>query len=154
MSEHRTSSGQAASTAPAPSLGRPDAGQWPHNVATITVPAHRDFVGAIRALARSSAVLADLCLEDVEELQLAVDEAATLILPLVDPEATWLRARFEVGPRRLVTILDLKCRESGQVDRHGLAWVMLTAIDPGVVVHEENGHVSVEIVRGDADGLA
>ncbi|WP_300682939.1 hypothetical protein [Nocardioides sp.] len=126
---------------------------WPAAFSTLTVPAHRDFVATVRGLARSSAVTADLSLDDVEELQIAVDEAATLLLPLVDPQARWLRARFDVAPGLLRTTLSLGCRAGARIDRESLAWVMLTAIDPGVVVHEDDGHVSIEIVGGHPDSV-
>ncbi|CAN5260517.1 MAG: hypothetical protein ACSLEW_06350 [Nocardioides sp.] len=117
----------------------------------MTVPAHRDFVASIRAIARSSAVLADLSLDDVEELQIAVDEAATLLLPLVDPDAKWLTARFDIE-RGAVTIgLSLHCRAGQTLDRSGLAWLMLTAIDPNLVVLEDGGVVTVTISHARSD---
>lgn len=127
-----------------PTSGEP----WPSSFTAMTVPAHRDFVASIRALARSSAVLADLSLDDVEELQIAVDEAATLLLPLVDPEAKWLTARFDIEPSRLLTSLSLHCRLGERVDRSGLAWLMLTAIDPDLIVTEDGPVVTMTITRG------
>jgi len=122
--------------------------EWPASYTAVTVPAHPDFVASIRAMARATAVLADLSLDDVEELQIAVDEAAALLLPLADASGRWLRARFEVESGRLVTKLDMSCRAGRGVDRSGLAWMMLTAIDPGVVVTEDGGTVTITIVRG------
>jgi serine/threonine-protein kinase RsbW len=122
--------------------------RWPGNYTAVTVPAHRDFVASIRALTRSSAALADLTLDDVEELQIAVDEAATLLLPLVDPAARWLRARFDIAPGRLLTNLSLDCRPGYRLDRSSLAWVMLTAVDPGVAIVEDGSHVTITIERG------
>ncbi|KAA1419744.1 hypothetical protein FE697_017685 [Mumia zhuanghuii] len=120
---------------------------WPPNSTVITVPAHPDFVASIRSVARSAAVLADLSLDDVEELQIGVDEAAALLLPLVDTEGTWLRARFEIDPGGVVITLDLVARDGARLDRSGLAWMMLTAIDPDVAVTEDGAFVAITIVR-------
>lgn len=105
----------------------------------VAVPAHRDFVAAIRAVARSSAALADLAVDDVEELQLAVDEAATLLLPLVEPgEDGRLAARFEVAERRVGVRLSAACRPGAEVDTAGLPWIMLLGLDPEVEVTRED----------------
>lgn len=118
---------------------------WPSNSTAITVPAHRDFVASIRAVVRSAAVLADLSLDDVEELQIGVDEAAALLIPLA--EGRWLRARFEIDPGQVAIMLDLNARRDARVDRSGLAWMMLTAVDPDVAVTEDGSVVTITIVR-------
>jgi serine/threonine-protein kinase RsbW len=129
----------------------PQAGQVvprPSSEMVLAVPAHHDFVASIRALTRSAAVLSDLALEDVQELQMAVDEAATLLLPLVDPDADrQLRVRLAVEEAGLRVTMAARCRAGAEVDQTGLAWVMLSALDPEVAVTAGGGEIAIAMHR-------
>lgn len=122
---------------------------WPSSNATVTVPAHADFLASVRAMTRAMAALADVALDDVEELQMAVDEAAILLLPLVDESGERsLTAEFEVEDSCVQVALSAACRPDAAVDRLGLPWVMLSAIDPGVQVSERGaGELAITITR-------
>lgn len=121
---------------------------WPSSVLATEVPAHEDFVASLRAMTRAAAALADLPVDAVEDLQMAVDEAATVLLPLVAPEGDRrLRATFEVSTSGLAIELRARCRPGEQVDRSGLAWMMLTALDAGVDVIEHDDEVAIAIGR-------
>jgi len=123
-------------------------GAWPSSATALDVPAHKDFVATIRAMTRSAAALSDLAVDDVEELQMAIDEAATLLLPLVDPDGDRrLVAEFQIEPADLCVTLRARARRGAEVDRSGLAWIMLTALDPEVVVASEGDDVSISIRR-------
>lgn len=118
----------------------------------VAVPAHRDFVTAVRAVARSAAVLCDLAVDDVEDVQLAVDEAATLLLPLVEQEdGAELRARFEVADRLLRVRLSARCRAGAEVDTSGLPWIMLTGLDPSVEVARDDAVLAIAVTRSRSD---
>lgn len=128
------------------------AGAWPSSASTVRVPAHPDFVSSIRAMTRAMAVLADLTLDDVEELQMAVDEAAILLLPLVGepPYAgrePLLVADFDVQEGCIGIVLSAPCADGSAVDRTGLPWVMLSAIDPDVTVRAGEGTLAIAITR-------
>lgn len=125
------------------------AAPWPSPHLLLEVPAHRDFVASIRALARSAAVLGDLALEDAQEIQAAVDEAATLLLPLAPADAgqPLLRADLTVEPGSLAVSLSIAAEPGSSIDTDGLAWVMLSALDPGVLVSAEDGRVTIDIRR-------
>ena len=114
----------------------------------IEIPARPEFVATVRAATRSASALADLPVSDVEELQIAVDEAATLLLPLVDPAGpARLDARFTVGDGELGVTLSAECLPDSDVDRAGMAWLMLTGLDPEVEVHAAERVVSITIGR-------
>lgn len=118
----------------------------------IEIPARPEFVATVRAATRSASALADLPVTDVEELQIAVDEAATLLLPLIDPSgAARLDARFTVGDGTLGVTLSAECMPNSDVDRAGMAWLMLTGLDPEVEVHAEESVVSISIGRQRSD---
>lgn len=118
----------------------------------IEIPARPEFVATVRAAARSASALADLAVSDVEELQIAVDEAATLLLPLVDPSGTArLDARFTVDEGALGVTLSAECMPDSDIDRAGMAWLMLTGLDPEVEVHAAERVVSISIGRQRSD---
>lgn len=126
----------------------PDNGSWPSSAATVRVPAHPDFVASIRAMSRAMAVLADLALEDAEELQMAVDEAAILLLPLVDDaNEPHLEAAFEVQDGCVRIVVSAPCRAGSVVDRSGLPWLMLNAIDPEADVQSRDGELAIAMAR-------
>ncbi|GAC1381145.1 MAG: hypothetical protein NVSMB48_08520 [Marmoricola sp.] len=118
----------------------------------IKIPARPEFVATVRAATRSASALADLPVTDVEELQIAVDEAATLLLPLVDPSgAGHLDARFTVGDGALAVTLSAECVPDSDIDRAGMAWLLLTGLDPEVEVHTAERVVSISIERQRSD---
>lgn len=126
------------------------AAPWSSSHLRLEVPAHPDFVASVRALARSAAVLADLALEDAQEIQMAVAEAATLLLPLASADAGQhpaLCADLTVEPGSLAISLSIASDSGSSIDTDGLAWVMLSALDPGVRVTEEDGCVTIGLRR-------
>jgi len=120
-------------------------GSWPSSSATVTVPAHPDFVASVRAMTRSMAVLADLALEDAEALQMAVDEAAILLLPVIDPEQQTMTAIFEVVEGAVQVVLSGASPEGSDIDRAGLPWMMLTAIDTDVDVRRDGQDLAIAV---------
>ncbi len=66
----------------------------------VTVPAQAGCVHVLRAVVAGVAARLDLSIDDVEELRIAVDEAAVLLLQL-HPLATALRAEVTADPRAL-----------------------------------------------------
>jgi serine/threonine-protein kinase RsbW len=115
----------------------------------IQVPGSPEYVSTIRAVTRSVCALADLAADDVEELQIAVDEAATLLLPLIDAAGHGrLEARFTVESGHLGVTLCVQTASSGaDVDRSGMAWIMLTGLDPDVRVDRDGSDLSITIRR-------
>ena len=125
--------------------------QWPTPSVELVVPAHEDFVAPIRALTRSAAVLADMSADDVEELQMAIDEAATLLLPLVDADDKKLHATIDVGVGTVRIALRARCMPGAKVDESNLAWTLLRALDAGVTVSEHGSDLSIAISRSRLD---
>lgn len=70
----------------------------------VTVPASAGSVHVLRAVIASVAARLDLSIDDVEELRIAIDEAAVLVLQL-QPLATTLCAEVTADPRALTITL-------------------------------------------------
>ncbi len=66
----------------------------------VTVPAAPGFVHVLRTVVASVAARLDLAIDGVEEMRIAIDEAASLLLHLQVPVAT-LRAEITADPAGL-----------------------------------------------------
>jgi serine/threonine-protein kinase RsbW len=120
----------------------------------VEVPAAPAYVATIRSVTRAACALADLAADDVEELQIAVDEAATLLLPLVDPDGSArLGASFAIGTAELEVTLSVQSAVGAQVDQSGMAWIMLTGLDPSVEVRSGERETAITIGRRRSDAL-
>ena len=121
----------------------------------LVVPAHPDFLATVRAVARSSAALTTLAVDDVEDLQIAVSEAASLLLPLVDPSGPrQLVLRVEASADGLLLSVSATCRVGAAPDRAGLGWIMLSALDPAVEISTGDDEVSITFSRSRTAPLA
>jgi serine/threonine-protein kinase RsbW len=66
----------------------------------VSVPARASSVHVLRAVVASVAARLDLSIDEIEEMRIAIDEAAVLLLHLHAP-ATTLRAELEADPQNL-----------------------------------------------------
>jgi hypothetical protein len=121
--------------------------EWSSATVDLTVPAHEDFVSAIRVQARWVALRTDLGLDDVDDLQMAIGEAATLLLAVVDPSEARFRVTFAISPTTLHVVVCVRSRPGAEIDRAGLAWLLLTALDPDVVVASDDGETAIRLTR-------
>jgi serine/threonine-protein kinase RsbW len=120
----------------------------PGSRVTLRLPAHRDFVSGIRALTRSMGVLCDLTVDDIEDLQMAVDEAVTVLLPLVNHEVDELiTVDFVVDRPTLHISIAITRQPEAMPDRTGLAWAMLTALDADLDVRADGPTLALHLSR-------
>ena len=101
----------------------------------LAVPAHPDYVGLIRSAAAHIAAHADLTLDAIDDLRLAVDEAFAVLIAH-QPETGRVAVTFHVHDD------SLKIEMTGPAgspdpDRNSFAWTVLTAL-----VHEVATHTS------------
>jgi serine/threonine-protein kinase RsbW len=89
----------------------------------VTVPAHAGSVHVLRAVAASVAARLDLSIDDVEEMRIAIDEGAALLLQVPAP-ATFLRAELTADAHALTTLLSSDAGTSSDWPPAGLeeAW--------------------------------
>ena len=95
----------------------------------LAVPANPDYVGLIRSAAAHIAAHADLTLEAIDDLRLAVDEAFAVLIAH-QPETGRVTVTFHIHDD------SLKIEMTGPAgspdpDRNSFAWTVLTAL-----VHE------------------
>ena len=90
------------------------------------VPARKEFVGAMRSLATSVGAAHDLTVDAIEDLQIAVDEACTLVLPVATGSP--LEVQFRLGEGQLTVIVSVPAANDAEIDTDSLAWTVLSAV--------------------------
>lgn len=99
----------------------------------LAVPAHPDYVGLIRSAAAHIAAHADLTLDAIDDLRLAVDEAFAVLIAH-QPETGRVAVTFHIHDD------SLKIEMTGPAgspdpDRNSFAWTVLTALVHDVATH-------------------
>lgn len=117
----------------------------------LAVPPRPEFFATVRAVARSVSALADLVVGDVEELQIAVGEAA-LLLGRIAADGEPLEVIARIAPGCVSVTLSTRCEDEAAIDTSGMAWLMLTGLVPDVQVTRENATTSIAIERWPSGG--
>ena len=94
---------------------------------TLDVPAQGEFLTLIRTTTAAVAARMDLTIDEIEDLRIAVDEAAALLLPTATEDAR-VRVTFTVGPDELVISLATPTADGEPFDRSGFGWTVLAAL--------------------------
>ena len=118
----------------------------------LRVPAQGTYVPMLRTLTAGLAARCELTIDEVEDLRIAVDEACSLLLPLVSssPDAA-LVARFSLASGRLDVEAAVPAPPEAQPDRDGFAWTVLGALADEVEVRSENGRLAIGLTKRRAE---
>jgi serine/threonine-protein kinase RsbW len=123
----------------------------------VTVPARADFVHVLRAVVASVAARIDLSVDAVEEMRIAIDEAAAMLLQLRAP-ATIMRAELTSDAAAVTTRLSSDAALSSDWPPPGVEeswpWRVITGLcdEAGFDVSPEGPAVWMRRRRGAADG--
>jgi serine/threonine-protein kinase RsbW len=95
---------------------------------SLRLPALRRYVAALRSLTTSLAVQCDLTVDDIEDVQMAIDECCALLLPHVDRSRPWLDIRFHLVDANFVAQVQVATAAAASIDRETLSWTVLDAL--------------------------
>lgn len=118
----------------------------------VRFPAERRYVAALRALATALAVQCELTVDEIEDLQMAVDEACALLLPHALPSER-LSARFGLDEGSMEVTVSVPAAAHATPDRSGLPWMALCAFADRVDVESGDGALTIEISKHRATSL-
>ncbi len=122
---------------------RPDAGADDLDDAVeLQVPPAATYVATLRVLAAGLAARCDLTIDEIEDLQLAVDEACALLLPHADRGAP-LVARFHLRPGAIRFDSAVTTTAPAQPDRNGFSWSILEALGEQLEVRAAGTQLSI-----------
>lgn len=107
-------------------------GVWGNHI-ELRIPATSEFVGSVRSLTTFLAAKCGLTLDDIEDLQIAVDEACALLLPHARPGAG-ITARFALARSWFEVSVSVPADADAQPDRSTFSWSALVGMTDRVSV--------------------
>jgi serine/threonine-protein kinase RsbW len=105
------------------------------NIINLAVPAEPEYVGLIRSTAAHIAAHADLTIDAIDDLRLAVDEAFAVLIAH-KPQSGVVTIQFKIHSKKLDIELTGPAG-SPPPDKSSFAWTVLSAL-----VHEVSTHTS------------
>lgn len=94
-------------------------------VVRLEIPAQGAYLAILRSVVGNLAGRHDFTVEEIDDLRMAVDEAASLLL---DAATGPLDAMFTIGPGRVDTQLTAPTPAGFEIDRDSFAWTLLAAL--------------------------
>jgi len=116
---------------------------------SIQIPARPEFVPVLRSVIASVASRMDLSFDGIDDLRLAVDEAAGHLLRL-DRTATTLELRIEPGADRIEVTSAIDATPSvwpPEDAEHTLTWQVLTGLTDEASFDEVGGRPAITFVK-------
>lgn len=125
------------------------------DVVSVEVPADSAYVGVVRSLVAGVAARLDLDLDQVEDLRLAVSEAAALVLGSTTGDDLTMRARATVVPGGLRITLATPTTQESPPSPTAFAWTVLEALTETVEADVSDGWLQISLsVAGDVPAPA
>ncbi|GAB2516642.1 ATP-binding protein [Nocardia heshunensis] len=90
----------------------------------------------VRGLAETLVLLSDFTLDEVADIRLAVDEAASTLIALAVPGST-LSCRFTVGDTDLIVRVSGIAAAEGLPDQHSFGWHVLRTLSDEITAGQE-----------------
>ena len=122
---------------------------------TLELPVDNRFVSTLRLVAASLGAWCDLTVDNIEDLRLAVDEAAALLLPHAAP-GSGLRTTFRIRPHVLEAALAVAAADDPDpvrhIDRNGFGWTLLAALTERIEVETSGRTLGIRLDVRRADG--
>ncbi len=100
---------------------------------TLKVPAHGAFVALIRSAVSAMCARLDFTIDRIEDVKLAVDEAAALLLSDAEAESELQVSFTPDAPDGLRVALTAQTQHGRAPQRDGFTWTVLTALVDEVV---------------------
>lgn len=110
----------------------------------LRVPADSAYVSLLRTTAAGLAVRLDFTLDDIEDLRMAVSEAAAIVLESAGAGAD-LVLRLWIDTDAVVAAVRVTVAHGDGVDQDGFAWQVLTTLASDAAVLVEEGGLELEL---------
>lgn len=113
---------------------------------TLRVPPQAAHVTLLRTVVSGIAARRDYTLEEVDDLRMAVEEAAVLLLRHGDGTPLELHALIEEEHLQIELSTDVAAPDT-VIDRSSLSWMILSALTDDVTADLEGTRASVALVK-------
>ena len=116
------------------------------DVLLLDVPASSGFLPVLRTATAGLATRLSFGIDAIEDIRVAVDEAAGLLLHATPDENTTLRCRFDVTSEDLV--ISIGAAGAGELPaRHSFDWRVLDALAGSVTTDVTDGVTTVRLTQ-------
>jgi serine/threonine-protein kinase RsbW len=117
----------------------------------LRLPTDGAFISVLRTATAGLAARLDFTLDDLEDVRMAVGEAAALVLEAADPGAD-LTTRFWLRPRELTIAVSTQSSSALAPEPDTFAWTVLTTLARDARVSAEPGHFEITLVASSSIG--
>lgn len=109
----------------------------------LRLPAEGAYVSVLRTTTAGLAARLDFTLDDIEDLRMAVGEAAAMVLEVAAGDLT---ARFWLSGRTLRVVVATPVVGDVTIDEHGFAWQVLTTLAGEARASVDAGRLEITLV--------
>jgi serine/threonine-protein kinase RsbW len=121
------------------------------DVVQLDVPAHPAYVAVVRTAAAGLAARADLTLDRIEDLRIAVDEACAMLLAIATRGAE-LECRFAVTEDALTVEVTVSTVRGARLPAESsFAWKVLTALTTSASAEASGRHATIRLLTRRTD---
>ena len=113
----------------------------------LRLPAEGAYVSVLRTTTAALAARLDFTLEDIEDLRMAVSEAAAICLECAK-EAADLDVVFDLGEDTIGITVVTTCDAVAEIDEESFAWQVLTSLARDVTGTPEGDRLRISLVAG------
>ena len=117
----------------------------------LRLPTDGAYISVLRTATAGLAARLDFTLDDLEDVRMAVGEAAALVLEAADPDAD-LTTRFWLSPRQLKISVSTTSASAIAPEPDSFAWTVLTTLASDAQVHAEPGLFEITLLTASSIG--
>lgn len=111
----------------------------------LKLPADGAYASVLRTLTAGLAARLDFTMDDIEDLRIAVSEAAAMVLDEADPGSS-LQCRFRLDPGALTLAIEVASSSPAEPDYDSFGWQVLTTLTSSAEVVATGGTYGVHLV--------
>jgi serine/threonine-protein kinase RsbW len=108
----------------------------------VRLPADREYVAALRTFVTALAAESELSVDEVEDLQIALDESCALLLPHAQPGGQ-LSVHVELASSGIDVVVSVPAGPAAVPDRDGFSWTVLNAVADEMHVTSGSGTLAI-----------
>ena len=110
----------------------------------LRLPADRAYASVLRTTTAALAARLDFTIEDIEDLRMAVAEAAAMVLDVAD-EGTELVSHFTLSPGEMAVAVSVGARSPGEPEYDSFGWQVLTTLSTSATAEATDGRFTVRM---------
>jgi serine/threonine-protein kinase RsbW len=114
---------------------------------SLRVPALRRYVSAVRSMSTALAVQCGLTVDEIEDVQMSIDEACSLLLPHVSRSRAWLDLSFHLVEGRFAAAVSVAVASPVELEKSSLAWTVLSALCDEVDVASDGRTLTISLTK-------